>query len=415
MMRRTALLLLFLLVSTRAGAFETNGKVWPDMPVQYWVNPAECPEVATEDGPLDIVMVAAMATQAWGGVACADVSFQFMGTTDATWDADGKNVIYCVSNPEDWAFGVGAAGATLWIPQQDASDPMEVDLALNAAELQWQHGGGTALEADVIDPQALITHELGHWLGLTHTPDPFATMYFATLPNAMQNTLAADDKAGLCSLYPSGYEECESDADCLGDWYCKPLQGIPVCHEPHDGAGGFCSKDYINCDEMCWVSFFECQQLCLFTTMSYDEGYCAPLCGEGHEDCPDGTLCTEVEEHDISVCMEDPDYVPPDLGPEATMEYEEVLVQPEFLEVVTGDLASETVAAHDLRSMETLASDDVPDALAEVMTPADVSALPEPEKTSGGCAATQRNHVASGFLLLAWALLALAFARRRTC
>lgn len=400
-MRWTFLAVLFAVSfcsAASANAFETNGKAWPAMPIQYYVNPLECPEIAIEGGKLSIVEFAAYATQAWGGVACADVSFQYMGTTEATWEADGMNVIYCVSNPEEWAFGAGAAGATLWIPQQNEDDPMEVDLALNAAELIWKDGGGSALESDVLDPQALITHELGHWLGMSHTPDPYATMYFATLPNAMQRTLAADDKAGLCSIYPSGYEECESDADCMGEEYCKGIQGIPVCHEPHEGPGGFCSLEYLNCDAMCWVSFYECEQICYFTSAQY-EGYCSPLCGEQQPECPAGFLCTPVEEYEISICIVDPEYVPPDVGPEPALEYEEVLTQPEADEVVTFEVLPEILAA-DLPNIEDLpqqTEEQSPDSALEMageVAPADR------QSGGSGCQAGLAHPIATVMLLL---------------
>ncbi len=354
------------------------------------------------------------ATQGWGGALCADVTFQYMGTTDATWEADGKNVIYCVSNPDEWAFGVGSAGATLWIPRQNEDDPMEVDLALNAAELEWRVGGGSALESTVIDPAALITHELGHWLGLAHSPDPFATMYYATLPNGIQATLAADDTAGICSIYPNGFKECESDADCPGDGYCKGVQGIPVCHEPHDPAGAFCSKDYINCQGMCWVSFFECEQLCLFTTMSYDEGYCSPLCGEEHPECPAGFLCVEVEEYQISVCMVDPDYVPPEPEPGPEADIEEIVEQPEVLEVVeTPDLSADLPLAQDSASETAGPADDLP---APEETLGDAAAAEpdeKPAKKDSGCADAAGGNPVAGLLLLLLALTTAAVRRRQ--
>ncbi len=398
-----------ILFANQAAAFETNGKVWPEMPIKYYVNPLECPELDTEDGKLSIVDVAAFATQAWGGVACADVSFQYMGTTEATWEADGMNVIYCVSDPEEWAFGTGAAGATVWIPRENDDDPMEVDLALNAAELIWKDGGGTALESDVLDPQALITHELGHWLGMSHTPDPYATMYFATLPNAMQRTLAADDKAGLCSLYPSGYKECESDADCYDDDYCKALQGIPVCHEPHEGPGGFCSLEYLNCEAMCWVSFYECEQICFFTSASY-EGYCSPLCGEEQPECPPGFICEPVEEYEISICLIDPEYIPPEQNPEPSPEYEEILTQPEVVEVVAADGGPE-IAVEDLPVALDLPENGelIGGEVASDVKP-DIKA-PDSKSGGGGCNAGGGTPTAAA-MLLSLLLVALFFRRR---
>ncbi|MBN2497139.1 MAG: matrixin family metalloprotease [Deltaproteobacteria bacterium] len=293
---RTLGLALSILVCLHAGAraFETNGRRWASMPIPYWVNPADCPVL---DG-LSLVELVQQAVEAWSEVACADVRFEFMGTTDAGWAPDGQNTIFCMA--EGWSFGPGSAGATLTLPTEP-EEPMETDVALNADTLEWELGGPDATQTGSIDPLAVITHELGHFLGLAHTPDPFATMYYGHLPNGLQASLAGDDKAGLCSIYPNGEIACERDEDCEPGWSCTEIQAIPICDELHAGPGEPCDKTYIDCDGMCWVSFYECSQVCLFTRMDYSEGYCAPLCED--VDCPPGFECTYVDQHDIHICF----------------------------------------------------------------------------------------------------------------
>ena len=388
--------LLLLLGSPRpAAAFGTNGRHWDEMPIKYWINPEECPVMP---GNLTIEAIVEKAADTWSKVVCADVSFQFMGTTTQTWAPDDMNTIYCVSDPIEWSFGEGAAGATLWLPKEEGDPTMEVDLALNGATLEWKVGGGDALAEGVIDPQGMITHELGHWLGLAHSPRQFATMYFAMLPNAIQAFLDADDKAGLCSLYPSGTKECEEDSDCKGDKFCTAIQGIPVCDEEHDSIGAHCSKDYVNCDEMCWISFFECSQICIFTAADYSEGYCSPLCDTEHDECPPGYLCTEIPEYEIAVCYEDPEYLPPDPEPDPELQPEAAPDVIEYSEVF--------ISYPDLREEEFRSNCDT-----EANLPApqdglgDAAVLEEEQeeekKDSGGCSAAPRSPATALLLLLA--------------
>jgi hypothetical protein len=281
-----------------AAGFEVNGRHWDQLPVTYFLNPQGCPVL---DGGETIGEIAAAAAANWSQVPCSAMRIELVGQTEATFGPDGQNTIFCVD--QDWAFSPGAAGAAVWI-QTPPGEPLEVDLALNAADFSWRLGGGNARQADVIDPVAVLTHELGHWVGLAHSPDPYATMYFASLPNGIGADLTADDMAGVCSLYPSGQAMCALDEDCPAGHRCIQIAGIPVCQEPHDGPGAFCDKDFINCDGMCWVNFFECTQICLFTRLDYSDGYCAPLCNEVA--CPEGFECQYLPDYDVSVCFLDP-------------------------------------------------------------------------------------------------------------
>ena len=49
----------------------------------------------------------------------------------------------------------------------------------------------------------VVTHELGHFIGLNHSEVLNASMFYSTFPG--QSDLAADDKAGIRSKYDSGY------------------------------------------------------------------------------------------------------------------------------------------------------------------------------------------------------------------
>jgi MYXO-CTERM domain-containing protein len=52
-----------------------------------------------------------------------------------------------------------------------------------------------------------VTHEVGHFLGLDHTPIEAATM-FATAPRGetAKRDLHQDDIDGLCAIYPQGQQ-----------------------------------------------------------------------------------------------------------------------------------------------------------------------------------------------------------------
>jgi uncharacterized protein (TIGR03382 family) len=60
-----------------------------------------------------------------------------------------------------------------------------------------------------IDLQNTVTHEVGHFLGLAHTPVAGATMNATTAPREIaKRDLALDDVAGICAIYPSSGGGC---------------------------------------------------------------------------------------------------------------------------------------------------------------------------------------------------------------
>jgi hypothetical protein len=59
------------------------------------------------------------------------------------------------------------------------------------------------VDSNGYDLASIVTHEMGHFLGLAHSADSSATMYARYLPGSTSmRTLTDDDIAGLCSIYP---------------------------------------------------------------------------------------------------------------------------------------------------------------------------------------------------------------------
>jgi hypothetical protein len=77
----------------------------------------------------------------------------------------------------------------------------DADMALNSA--LWHFTTGDApVDVDLL---SVVTHETGHFLGLAHSPNGDATMFRAYDPGQTGlRDLTADDRAGICAIYPPG-------------------------------------------------------------------------------------------------------------------------------------------------------------------------------------------------------------------
>jgi hypothetical protein len=62
------------------------------------------------------------------------------------------------------------------------------------------------------DLQAILTHEAGHFFGLSHATDETAIMYAFYQPGKIN--LTADDAAGLCSIYPPSSQSGNGGGGC---------------------------------------------------------------------------------------------------------------------------------------------------------------------------------------------------------
>jgi hypothetical protein len=77
------------------------------------------------------------------------------------------------------------------------------------ADLELNSSGRNLSTSDKVptngfDLASVVTHEVGHFLGLAHATDATSTMFASYKPGtAALRSLTADDMAGLCEIYPS--------------------------------------------------------------------------------------------------------------------------------------------------------------------------------------------------------------------
>lgn len=130
----------------------------------------------------------------------------------------------------------------------DTGDIVDADIEVNSANVALSVGD-TNISNDL---QAILTHEAGHFFGLSHSKEPNATMnkmYNVNAGDATFRTLSADDRNGMCDIYPPGDAQV---GDCRGE---GPRFGLSrFCHTPVEASAGWlCDVGRVNASGASWL------------------------------------------------------------------------------------------------------------------------------------------------------------------
>jgi len=204
-------------------AMTANGMAhWDTQPVGYRVHHAGSDDIS--DGS-DLAAVRA-SFAAWTDLPGAAFAFRFDGLTNLTATAgsegsEGSNLVVWRENPAEWVADGNSplyyAITTLSFDKCSAA-LVDADIEVNGG----YHTFSTSDDSVAVDIQNVLTHEVGHVVGLDHSADSSAVMYAkAAAGETSKRILKQDDLEGVRYLYPA--------------------EGDPPWLEQHDGCGGGCA------------------------------------------------------------------------------------------------------------------------------------------------------------------------------
>ncbi len=120
-------------------------------------------------------------------------------------DAQGKctgyspNGNFIIPIKANWPFGVSVLSQTVVTANLSTGELVDADIAIDDVDHDFCVGNCSAGRVNLCDT---LTHEMGHALGLGHSPDAQATMYaFNTAQPGEKCSLAQDDRDGICHAY----------------------------------------------------------------------------------------------------------------------------------------------------------------------------------------------------------------------
>jgi Matrixin len=137
----------------------------------------------------------------------------------------------CGNAYDCWDHGASIVGLTTSSYVIDSGKVIDADVELNAAtatptvvDAPPCSQGGISTSCVAHDVQNATTHELGHFLGLDHSPDASSTMYASEpLGETSKRVLDSGSKQFVCDVYPAG--QASRDCTSSGDGGCSSAGG----------------------------------------------------------------------------------------------------------------------------------------------------------------------------------------------
>jgi hypothetical protein len=154
------------------------------------------------DGVPSVENAFRQAFQPWASVSTATIAFAEGPISPSMKPGvDQINLITAHLTAAEWAvYGVDAISFTSVTTSATTGQILEADILFNP---NVGFSTDSTRPPSLVDLQGAATHEVGHLLGLDHSPLASAIMFPLVSGGSFARTLTADDTIGVSTLYPT--------------------------------------------------------------------------------------------------------------------------------------------------------------------------------------------------------------------
>lgn len=182
----------------------------------------------------------------WTQVACADgnapgIAVSNIGAASCAqvrYNPDSPNQNLIVFRDDGWPYDDpnSTLGLTTVTFNAETGEVYDADMEINSSARNLSITD--QVPSNGFDLASVVTHEAGHFLGLAHATDARSTMFASYKPGTIAlRSLAPDDIAGMCAMYPNAETRTVSAAISVNETIladsCDP--------SPRHGFSGQCT------------------------------------------------------------------------------------------------------------------------------------------------------------------------------
>lgn len=183
---------------------------WSGRTVAWWLDEAV---LQLYGEPEDVERAVTASFQAWQDIPCSDLSFVYQGAQPglrAGMSPNGGNQNVVTRVDSGWRHDRAAIAVTTTTFDWRNGQLYDADIEINAQVFTFVDA--TQSCGNQMDLQNVLTHEVGHLLGLAHSGVRDATMYGdGPVCETKKRSLHADDQEVICRIYPAGNASKQCD------------------------------------------------------------------------------------------------------------------------------------------------------------------------------------------------------------